>query len=255
MHDRIIPLILTFNEESNLERVLSKLDWAGTVVVIDSYSSDRTAAIAACFENVSFHQREFDSHASQWNAGLDIAARLGNWVLSLDADYVLSDDLVAELSNLRPDDRVAGYAAHFVYCIDSIPLKGSLYPPHTVLFRTGAAHYVQDGHTQRLVLEDSVVPLVHPIFHDDRKSWRRWYANQRRYAVLEAKRIKECPWRGLSFSRRVRCVPCLSILLSPVYLLFSKGLWRDGLRGWKYLWQRLVAEWLIQRSLWVSVWR
>ena len=253
MHDQIIPLILTFNEESNLARVLSKLDWAEAVVVIDSYSSDRIPAIAKYFANVSFHQRDFDCHANQWNVGLETAARLGNWVLALDADYVLSDELVAELGNLTPDDGIAGYAAHFVYCIDSMPLKGSLYPPHTILFRTRLAHYVQDGHTQRLLLDDSVVPLVHPVFHDDRKSWRRWYANQRRYAILEAKRIRECSWGGLSVSRRVRCVPCLSILTSPVYLLFSKGLWRDGVRGWKYIWQRLVAEWLIQRSLWMSI--
>ena len=91
MHDQIVPLILTFNEESNLARVLSKLDWAKVVVVIDSYSSDRTQAIAESFQNVSFHQREFDCHANQWNMGLETAGRLGNWVLALDSDYVLSD--------------------------------------------------------------------------------------------------------------------------------------------------------------------
>jgi len=252
MHDRIVPLILTFNEEPNLARVLSKLNWAKSVVVIDSYSDDRTEEIAKGFENVSFHRRRFDCHANQWNKGLDLAARLSDWVLALDADYVLSDGLVNELCNLTSDDDVAGYEAHFVYCIDGIPLKASLYPPHTVLFRAGLARYVQDGHTQRLIVKNSVRSLVHPILHDDRKSWRRWYSNQRRYACLEAERMEECSWLALPISAKIRRIPLLSVLVSPVYLLLSKGLWRDGIRGWKYIWQRLVAEWLIQKSLWTK---
>ncbi len=252
MHDRIVPLILTYNEESNLARVLSKLVWARSVVVIDSYSNDRTEIIAKRFENVSFHQRIFDRHVDQWNMGLDCAARLGDWVLALDADYVLSDGLVDELDNLAPNDGIAGYEAHFVYCIDGIPLRASLYPPHTVLYRARLARYVQDGHTQRLVLEKSVQPLVHPIYHDDRKSWNRWYANQRDYAYLEAETLEECSWLDLPISGKIRRVPLLSILISPLYLLLSKGLWREGIRGWKYVWQRLVAEWLIQKSLWTK---
>jgi glycosyltransferase involved in cell wall biosynthesis len=251
MYDQIVPLILTFNEESNLARVLSKLNWAKVVVVIDSYSNDRTQAIAESFNNVSFHQRKFDCHANQWNMGLDTARRFGAWVLALDADYVLSDGVVDELKTLTPNDRIAGYVARFVYCIDGLPLRASLYPPHTVLFRIRSARYIQDGHTQRLVLEEPVLFLDHPIFHDDRKSWQRWYANQQQYADLEAKRIKECSWGELTLSRRIRYVPLVSILVSPIYLLFGKDLWRDGARGWKYIWQRLAAEWLIQRSLWM----
>ena len=252
MHDRIVPLILTYNEEPNIARVLSKLDWARSVVVIDSYSNDRTKTIAKHFSNVCFHQRTFDRHSNQWNMGLECAARLGEWVLALDADYVLSDGLIDELGSLAPNDGVAGYKARFVYCIDGIPLRASLYPPHTVLYRARLARYVQDGHTQRLVLEEPVQSLVHPIFHDDRKSWHRWYANQRGYACREAEKLEECAWHALPISGKMRRVPLLSMLVSPAYLLVVKGLWRDGVKGWKYVWQRLVAEWLIQKSLWTK---
>ena len=251
MHDRIVPLILTLNEEPNLGRVLSKLTWARSVVVLDSYSNDSTQAIANEFPNVLFRQRVFDVLANQWNAGLESAARRGEWVLALDADYVLSDELIDELGSLRPDTDVAGYEAHFVYCVDGVPLKASLYPPHTVLFRARLAHFVQDGHAQRLTLKNAVRPLVHPIFHDDRKSWSRWYSNQQGYACLEAEKIKKWSWFALPISGKVRRLPLVSVVVSPVYLLFYKGLWRDGRRGLKYIWQRLVAEWLIQKSLWV----
>jgi glycosyltransferase involved in cell wall biosynthesis len=252
MHNRIVPLILTWNEERNLSRVLSKLEWATSVVVLDSFSEDGTEEIARGFKNVSFHQRAFDCLANQWNAGLDHAARLGEWVLALDADYVLSDGLIDELGELTPSDSVAGFDAHFVYCVDGTPLRASLYPPHTVLFRAQSAQYVQDGHAQRLVLEGDMQPFAHPIYHDDRKSWTRWYANQQQYACLEAEKLDKCSWLALPISGKVRRIPLLSVLASPLYLLVGKGLWRDGTRGWKYIWQRLVAEWLIQRSLWTK---
>jgi glycosyltransferase involved in cell wall biosynthesis len=252
MFDRIVPLILTFNEERNLSRVLSRLEWAGAVVVVDSYSDDGSEAIARSFNNVSFHQRPFDCLADQWNFGLGHAARLGEWVLGLDADYVLSDGLIDELGRLSPENGVAGFDAHFVYCIDGEPLRASLYPPHTVLFRAQSTRYVQDGHAQRLKLEGSVQSLAHPIYHDDRKSWSRWIANQRLYAGQEADKLDRSSWLALPISGKVRRIPLLSVLALPIYLIIGKGLWRDGLRGWKYIWQRLVAEWLIQRSLWMK---
>lgn len=253
VRERIVPLILTFNEERNLSRVLSKLEWATRVVVVDSFSDDRTEAIAAGFQHVEFHKRAFDSLAQQWNFGLEHASRLGEWVLALDADYVLSDELIDELGELAAEDEVAGYDARFIYCIDGLPLRASLYPPHTVLFRAKGARYVQDGHAQRIVLEGSTRSLVHPIYHDDRKTWTRWYANQQRYAHLEAEKLDKSPWSALPFSGKMRRIPLLVVLAAPLYLLMGKGLWRDGIRGWKYIWQRLVAEWLIQRSLWAKV--
>jgi len=252
MHDQIVPLILTLNEQSNLHRVLSKLDWASSIVVLDSHSDDETEKIAKAFSNVSFYQRSFDGFANQWNAGIELAARANDWVLALDADYLLSDELVDEFGELEPDGDVAGYAAHFIYCIDGMPLRASLYPPHTVLFRAELGRYVQDGHTQRLLLGDSIRPLIHPIFHDDRKSWERWYRSQLCYARLEAEKIRKSSWSALPIGGKIRRIPLLSIVLSPVYLLLCKGLWRNGIRGLKYVWQRLIAEWLIQRALWMG---
>jgi glycosyltransferase involved in cell wall biosynthesis len=252
VYDQIVPVILTLNEGPNLGRVLSKLEWARSVVVLDSHSDDETETIAKSFSNVSFYQRSFDCLANQWNAGIEFARQTGNWVLALDADYLLSDELVEEFGGLRPDGDVAGYEARFIYCIDGMPLRASLYPPHTVLFRAELGEYVQDGHAQRLVLNDPIQRLVHPIFHDDRKSRERWYVSQRHYARQEAEKIRNSSWSALPFSGKIRRIPLLSIALAPVYLLLSKGLWRDGIRGWKYVWQRLVAEWLIQKSLWAK---
>ena len=80
----ITPLVLTLDEAPNLERCLSRLQWAFRVIVLDSGSTDDTVAIARGFPNVDVHVRAFDSHTEQWNAGIDLVQ--SPWVLSLDAD-------------------------------------------------------------------------------------------------------------------------------------------------------------------------
>ena len=60
----ITPLILTYNEEANIDRTLGRLTWADRVVVVDSYSTDATVDLATSYDNVDLVQREFDHHTS-----------------------------------------------------------------------------------------------------------------------------------------------------------------------------------------------
>ncbi|KKJ00273.1 hypothetical protein PROH_11335 [Prochlorothrix hollandica PCC 9006 = CALU 1027] len=66
----ITPLILTYNEEENIDRTLSKLTWASQILIIDSYSTDRTLEITQSYSKVRVLQRQFDSFADQCNFGL-----------------------------------------------------------------------------------------------------------------------------------------------------------------------------------------
>src|SRR5829696_4996130 len=112
MLDQITPLILTFNEAPNIARTLESLTWARDIVVVDSFSEDDTLKIAASFPQVRVFQREFDCHRNQWEFGLKETGISTPWVLALDADYVLSDDLVAELAKLTPGADTADYRAN-----------------------------------------------------------------------------------------------------------------------------------------------
>ena len=75
MLESITPLILTFNEEANLARTLAKLDWASEIILVDSFSDDATCEIARQRRGLKLFQREFDSHAEQWNYGLKQARK------------------------------------------------------------------------------------------------------------------------------------------------------------------------------------
>jgi hypothetical protein len=66
----ITPLILTRDEEANIERTLAQLAWADDVVVVDSLSKDATVDIASRFSNTRVLQRELDTLAGQSNYGV-----------------------------------------------------------------------------------------------------------------------------------------------------------------------------------------
>jgi len=100
----IIPIIITFNEIDNIERTLNALKWAKKVIVVDSFSDDGTVEYCQSQTNVQLVQREFDGFANQCNYALDLVDA-DSWVLSLDADYVLTEELQKELSDLSAKER------------------------------------------------------------------------------------------------------------------------------------------------------
>lgn len=247
--DQVTVLVLTWNEEANLARTLGALAAFPRVVVLDSGSTDATADIAARHPNTRICVRGFDQHAAQWNHGLQACGIETDWVLALDADYVLTDEAAREIAALQPAADVDGYSAGFRYCIEGRPLHGSLYPPTTVLFRRAGARYRQDGHTQRLQLAGRVLPLKASILHDDRKSLSAWLAAQDRYAILECRLLLATRWADLSWRDRLRRSVVVTPWLVPLYCLtIGRGL-LDGRHGLYYALQRGIAEAILSARL------
>jgi len=240
---RTTPLIITFNEAPNIARTLGRLTWARRIVVIDSGSTDETLAIVARFAQAEVIARPFDSFARQCNFGLEQVRT--EWVLSLDADYELSDELVREMAALDPGEASAGYRARFIYRIWGRPLRGALYPPRTVLYRVAAGRYADEGHGHRVSVAGEVRRLDGVIYHDDRKPLARWFDSQRRYAQAEARHLLGAPASQLAWRDRVRRAAWPAPMLVFAYVLLVKGCLLDGWPGWFYALQRLLAEVLI----------
>jgi glycosyltransferase involved in cell wall biosynthesis len=249
MLDQITPLILTYNEAPNIARALGRLSWARDIVVVDSFSNDGTIEMAKLFPQVRVFQRAFDCHRDQWEFGLKDTGISTPWVLALDADYVVSDELKIELESLRPEPRTVGYRANFVYCIKGKELRSGIYPPVTVLYRREAASYVQDGHTQRVALEGAIEPLHAPIFHDDRKSLRRWFRAQTRYTELEAQKLRAADPAALDLADRLRRWRVIVPPAMLVYCLVVRGGILDGWAGFYYAFQRAMAEAMLSHRL------
>jgi glycosyltransferase involved in cell wall biosynthesis len=100
-------VIITLNEEGNLGRCLESVRAiADEIVVVDSFSTDNTPAIAASF-GARFIQHKFTGYVSQKNFADQQAAYAH--ILSIDADEVLSPELAQEIAALKDNWQFAGY--------------------------------------------------------------------------------------------------------------------------------------------------
>jgi glycosyltransferase involved in cell wall biosynthesis len=243
----ITPVILTRDEEANLARTLGQLRWAPDVVIVDSYSTDRTVEIARQFPNVRLVQREVDTLACQTNHGLQQVRT--PWVLLLDADYFVPEAFADELRTLDPEPAIRAYNAAFTYAVNGRPLRASLYPPRIVLLHRDHAQVWQDGHAHR-VLADGAVGMLHThILHDDRKSFTRFLDRQKRYMRQEAHKLRHADPRSLTMAGRIRKLIVVAPFAVLVHTLFVKGLILDGVPGLRYTWERFVAELILSREL------
>ena len=233
----ISAIILTYNEEDNIGRTLSALKRVDEVIVIDSDSTDKTKQIVREFPNATLHIRPFDNMMNQWNYGHTMVKH--DWVLSLDADYLVSEKLLNEIAQL--DLTKTGYEAPFRYCIYGHPLRSAVLPPRIVFYNHHKSTYIHDGHTQRLTVDGEVGRLSNYVLHDDRKSLNRWLWSQQIYSGQELIKLNEKDV-SLSFVDRVRKKTILAPFLIFFYCLFWKGGIFEGRKGVFYAVQRLYAE-------------
>jgi len=117
---KLTGVIITFNEERNIERCLRSLkSVCDEIIVLDSFSTDRTAEICQLHQ-VRFFQHVFDGHIQQKNRALQMVET--EWALSLDADESLTEELSAAILQVKNDpqaeaysfNRLTNYCGHWV---------------------------------------------------------------------------------------------------------------------------------------------
>lgn len=111
MSTKISALLITYNEEKNMRRYLNDVDFADEIIIIDSYSIDKTEEIAIQNPKVTFIKRKFDNFTNQRNYGLSLAKN--DWVTFFDADEGISTQLKKEIISIFNNQ--PKFDAYFVY--------------------------------------------------------------------------------------------------------------------------------------------
>ena len=241
----LTPLILTHNEEANIEVTLTALRWARRVVVVDSGSSDRTARICRSFPNVAWFVRLFESHAMQWSYGVHATSIDTRYILALDADMRPAAGFVDELARFTEQPGRAGLVP-FEYRLQGRPLLGSIYPAQVRVFGRDEVRIEQRGHTQVFSSAAPIYRFHCKLIHEDRKPFGRWVTNQLQYAALEAERIRTAP--AQSFRDRLRRSG-ISPAIWGGYAYLRAGGPFAGRAARAYAQERMVFEALLARLL------
>ena len=109
--DKITAIIPTFNEEANIKEAIESVLWCDEVVVVDSFSKDRTVEIVQAFPNVRLLQHVYEHSAAQKNWTIPQATH--PWIFLLDADERPTPELVGEIKDVVNSG--ASYSGFWIY--------------------------------------------------------------------------------------------------------------------------------------------
>jgi glycosyltransferase involved in cell wall biosynthesis len=182
-------VIFTLNEQLNLPHCLGSLDWCDDVVVIDSFSTDRTEEIART-AGTRFVQHPFTGFGDQRAWALRHVPFRHPWALILDADERVTPELVAEMGARLKGvaEEVAAFRVRRRFHLWGKWLRhSSLYPTWVVrLVRVGRVQYVNRGHAETQTVNGRIETLEHDLIDENHKRLDDWWARQNRYAIQEA---------------------------------------------------------------------
>ena len=234
-------VVVTLNEEERIRACLESVTWADEVIVVDAESHDKTAAIARELTDHVF-VRPWPGFAAQKNFGIDQAH--GEWILSLDADEVVSPALREEIqAELAAAGRHQGYSVprRNVFW-DRWVRHGGLYPDWQLrLFRRGRGRFVARAVHESVVVDGSVGRLRGHLEHRSYRDVADFLERTDRYTTLAAD-----DW--LAGGRGTR--PFADLVVRPLGRFLGMYVWRGGfLDGWRgFLLAVLYGYYVFMRS-------
>ncbi len=208
-------IIPTFNEEAYLTDALKSVDFADEIIVVDSNSTDATAAIAKEF-GAQVLYREFDNFSAQKNFALQHAT--SEWILFLDADERITHSLKLELLETLRRGEYDGlklsfphfYMNRFLYHHSDSVLR---------VTRREQARFEGQVH-EKLVVEGKVKTLKNPVLHYTYKGLQSYIAKKDSYAWFQARQ---------RFAKNEK-VSIFKLSIKPAFRFFSSAILKGGLR-------------------------
>ena len=161
---RLSAAIITKNEEEKIGRCIDSLSFVDEIVVVDSGSDDRTTRIAES-KGAKVVYNPWEGHIQQKNFA--IGQTRGEWILSLDADEIVSPRLRDEISRVMESPKADGYAIpRLVYYINRWIYHCGWYPARKVrLFRRGKGRWGGENPHDRIMLDGLCEKLDGDLYH------------------------------------------------------------------------------------------
>ncbi len=180
-------VLITYNSEKYLEKVLSSCSFANEIVIVDSNSTDRTIQIAKKYK-AKIYQKEWQGFGKQKQTAINLAKN--EWVFVLDSDEIITQNLQKEIEKTLKNPT---YKAYFVPRLNYFfgkPIKRcGLYPDYTIrLFNKKYAKFTKSEVHEKVILQNEKASyLKNPMIHFAYESIEQFIEKQNRYSTLNAK--------------------------------------------------------------------
>lgn len=247
--NQLTAIVLTYNESEHIRACLETLTFADERIVLDSFSTDDTVAIAEA-TGASVIQHEFENFSAQRNTALSHVLGKSEWVLFIDADERVPAELAQDI--LTAITSGSGYDGYQIprhnYIFGKLTQGAGWYPDYqTRLLRVGKAHYENLVH-EIVVLEGERGTLAHHLNHYNYKDLAHFFSTQRKYVRYDAQ---------IMCDEGIRPKP-QNYILQPLrhfrWRFFELKGFRDG---WHGLRLSVLMAWYEFRKYWIlrQLWR
>ncbi len=245
MRPKISACVIVYNEDRKIRRCLESLTWCDEVVVVDSFSTDRTPEICREF-TAKFFQYDWLGYVGQRNLVRSHASH--DWILYLDSDEEVSsglrDEIIAEFKR-GPDGYVGYEFPRIVYFLGRWILHGEWYPDVKLrLFHKSHGRTEGIEPHDRVVVNGPVKRLRNPVWHYTYDDIRDQTETANRFSTITAQQkfVAEAPFRWFDFLFRpmFRFLRCY----------FLRGGFLDGTHGFVIATTQAYGAFLKYAKLW-----
>ena len=244
---RVSAVVLTKDEEPRIARCLESVRWADEIIVVDGLSTDRTVEICQAYGATVVSHPFSGDFGVERNVGADAAS--GEWVLQLDGDDVVSEELRVAIGRVlthgTPHDafrvrRKNNFLGHWM-------MRGGWYHYYHTFYRTTACRF--EGRVHHVLKTSGTMgTLDAPVLHFPFTSLEQFLVKQNRYTSLEAQEILDT--QGVLDARVVR----YQLTWRPAKLFWKSVVKKQGFReGWYGLLFATLYAW-VHFLKWAKYW-
>lgn len=227
-------VIVTKNEERNIRDALESIKDFEDIVIVDSFSEDRTIEICREYTKRVF-QQQWEGYARQKQTAVNYAEK--PWVLILDADERVTPELKEEISHLfthLPSPITTLYHGFYVprknFFLGRWIKYGGWWPDYTIRFFRKESAYIEEREVhERVIVNGPIGYLKNPLEHYTYRSISEYLLKMERYSTLSAKEIikkNPCP-SNLSLLTKMVLRPPFTF----IKMFFLRLGFRDGIYG------------------------
>lgn len=208
---RITAIIPTFNEEPNIKAAIKSVLWADEIIVVDSFSTDNTLAVASSFKSVRITQHEYENSARQKNWIIPQAKH--EWIFLLDADERVSEALKEEvLKTVKDPDQYHAFWVprenYFFGRSVNHALKGDKV---IRLFKRDTCEYEDLAVHAEIITDYPVGQLSNSLIHQSYRDSKHFLSKMERYAE----------WSSRDHASKTPRIGAFQLMIKPAFRFFK----------------------------------
>ena len=188
---KISAVAITLNEASNIDSFIKSLDFADEIIIVDSFSSDETVAMASKYSRVTVYQRAFDHFSAQKNFALSKAKN--DWIVFFDLDEEVTTNLSEEIIKIVDNPTANAYLVKrdFYFMGKRIRYSGLQNDYVVRLFNRNYCKYNDNQVHEVLEVQGTTSKLNASLPHHTYKTFDDYALKMHRYSELQAKMLYE----------------------------------------------------------------